>query len=74
VAGAPILAGAAAIETSWPAGSCDIGSVTLATFGGATFNYGTQACAVWTSYIETPLTAIMLIVWAVAGVFIVLSA
>jgi len=74
VSAAPILSGATAIESSWPAGSCDIGSVSLATFNGQSFNYGTQACAVWTNYIQAPLTAILLVVYAVAGVFLVLSA
>lgn len=71
---APIVQGATAIEEAWPAGTCDIGSVSLATFGGQSFNFGTQACLVWTNYIEVPLSAILLVVYAVAGVFIILSA
>lgn len=71
---APLVSGAAGIETAWPSGTCDIGSVTLATLNNQTFNYGTTACEVWTSYIATPLAAILLAVYAVAGVFIVLSA
>lgn len=73
VSGAPILAGAAAITTSWPAGSCDIGSVDFATFN-KTLNYGTTACQVWDNYISAPLSAISLAVWAVMGVIIVLTA
>lgn len=64
---APIVQGATAIEEAWPAGTCDIGSVSLATFGGQSFNFGTQACLVWTNYIEVPLSAILLVVYAVAG-------
>lgn len=71
---APLVAGAAAIESAWPSGTCDIGSVTLSTFGGQSFNYGTTACNVWTSYIQGPLSAILLAVYACAGIFIVLSA
>lgn len=71
---APIVQGATAIEEAWPAGTCDIGSVSPATFGGQSFNFGTQACLVWTNYIEVPLSAILLVVYAVAGVFIILSA
>jgi len=71
---APIISGAVAIESSWPAGACDLGSVTLASLGNATLNYSTVACQVWNNYMATPLSAIMLVVYAVAGVFLVLSA
>jgi hypothetical protein len=74
VQAAPILQGASAIESAWPAGSCDIGSVQLATFGGASFNYGSTACQVFSQYIAPPLSAIMLAVWAVLGVMIILTA
>lgn len=70
---APLIQGAVAIESAWPGGSCDVGTVTLATFS-KTFDYGSTACQVWNNYIATPLSLILLAVWAVAGVFIVLSA
>jgi hypothetical protein len=63
---APIVQGAVAIETAWSAGTCDIGSVTLSTFSRA-FDYGTTACEVWNNYIATPLSAVLLAVWACIG-------
>jgi hypothetical protein len=74
IASAPIVAGAVAIESAWPSGSCSIGSVSLATFGGRSFDYGTDACNVWNNYISVPLSALLLVVYGIAGVFIVLSA
>ncbi len=71
---APIVQGAVAIESAWPAGACDIGSVSMETFGGKSFDYGATACQVWNNYIASPLSAILLAVFAVAGIFIVLSA
>jgi hypothetical protein len=71
---APIISGAVAIEQAWPAGSCDIGSVSMETFGGKSFDYGATACMVWNNYISTPLSAILLAVYACIGIFIVLSA
>lgn len=71
---APIVQGAVAIETAWPAGSCDIGGVTLSTFDNRSFDYGATACQVWNDYIATPLSVILLACWAVVGIFIVLSA
>ena len=70
---APIVQGAVAIETAWPAGSCDIGSVHMSTFN-QSFDYGATACQVWNNYIATPLSAVLLAVWACIGIFIVLSA
>jgi|HubBroStandDraft_1064217.scaffolds.fasta_scaffold15984_5 hypothetical protein len=71
---APIVAGAAALESAWPSGSCAVGTVTLTTLPSTTLDYGTPFCNVWNADVAPTLTTVSLVVWALLGVFILLSA
>jgi hypothetical protein len=71
---APIVAGAVGLESAWPSGSCSVGTVSLTTLPSTTLDYGTPFCNVWNSYAAPTLTTVSLVVWALLGVFILLSA
>jgi hypothetical protein len=49
-------------------------TVTLATTPGKTYDYGTTFCSMWAADVAPGLSAVSLVVWALAGVFIILSA
>ena len=70
----PLVSGASAITASWPSSDCDLGTVTLATLGGAQLNYSTVPCELWSQDVAPILPAVCLAIWAVMGIIIVLTA
>lgn len=68
------MGGVSSIESSWPTGSCDLGTVALATLPGTTLDYTTPFCTFWTAHVESSLSAIMLAGFAVLGVLLILTA
>lgn len=74
VQSAPIVSGAAAIESAWPAGSCSLSSVTLTTLPGVTLDYGTPFCNVWNTDAGPAVATVALVAYALIGIFILLSA
>lgn len=74
VQGSAVMSGVSAIESSWPSGACDLGTVALATLPGTTLDYTTPFCTFWSAHVVGSLSALMLAAWAVLGVLLILTA
>jgi hypothetical protein len=46
----------------------------VATLGNKVLDYGTTFCSIWNTYVEPNMAPVMIVVWALVGIFIVMSA
>jgi len=70
---APIVAAMSSIGTSWPSGSCPMGTIDLGDYGGSQ-NLGSIACDMWADNIAPVLSLVMLAFWSFLGMRIIFEA